>query len=75
LTFTLNLPDIHDIKQKILFEVWKLVKQKYILFNGVDIDWELIFRSFEKELIRVESYRSLYEMIDEMLLTLQDPQR
>ena len=70
-----NLPNIHDIKQKILFEVWKLVKQKYILFNEVDIDWELIFRSFEKELIRVESYRSLYEMIDEMLLTLQDPQR
>jgi len=68
-----NLPNIHDIKQKILFEVWKLVKQKYILFNEVDIDWELIFRSFEKELIRVESYRSLYEMIDEMLLTLQDP--
>lgn len=67
------LPDIVDIRNQIFYDIWKLVDDKYILFSDKSIDWNEIRLLYEKSLNQIETYESLFEYIDQMLLELRDP--
>lgn len=68
-----TLPNICDMKKKILYRIWKLVDDKYVLFDEKKINWNNIFVYYNKLLKKVDCYDKLYELIDHMLLELRDP--
>lgn len=69
----IEIPAVEHMREKILYEIWKLVEQKYVLFHEKDVDWKDILDKYNQNLVNIHTYKELYHYIDAMLLELHDP--
>lgn len=69
----IEIPAVEHMREKILYEIWKLVEQKYVLFHEKDVDWKDILDKYNQNLVNINTYKELYHYIDAMLLELHDP--
>lgn len=68
-----DLLTIEDVREKILYSIWKLVDQKYVLFKEKGINWDEVLKKYKQNIKDISTYKELYEYINTMLLELHDP--
>lgn len=68
-----DLLPIEDVREKILYSIWKLVDQKYVLFKERGINWDEVLKRYKENIKDISTYKELYEYINTMLLELHDP--
>lgn len=61
------------VNQNIINEIWELVNDRYVLFNIRNICWESVGKIFLKRTENLLLGIDIYDLIEEMLLTLGDP--
>src|SRR5215510_12709572 len=68
--FDLNQPAT-DAKS-VFNEAWKVIDQRYALFEVKGVDWEAKYREYETKLSDQMTEQALFKVIDDMLQTLHD---
>ncbi|GAA6410288.1 hypothetical protein K040078D81_44050 [Blautia hominis] len=67
-----NCLDFEMKKKEILYSAWRLVDTNYAFFKFKDIDWWSVWSKYEKCIKQISTYKSLYQIIENMLYELED---
>lgn len=70
---TFNIINDSNLKEKIFFDIWKLIDENYVFFQDKNINWIHIRDIFLAKVKNVEFYEELYNIISNMLSLLKDP--
>lgn len=59
-------------KKKVMLDIWKFVRDKYVLFEERDVDWDKVREEYEN-IIDMNDDINITDLISEMLIRLNDP--
>ena len=52
-----DLLPIEDVREKILYSIWKLVDQKYVLFKERGINWDEVLKRYKENIKDIRNLR------------------